>query len=101
MSALFSAALKEIQKPSFFGELANGVKYDRNQWNRVQRDARRGELVAELITLGGSATFARLSEATGWSIASCRNLSGHCERAGLVRRILIDGKPAVEAIVKP
>jgi hypothetical protein len=97
-------ALQQIQTPSFWGANTTGQsKYiqTQNRDRRKDNDSRRAEIMKILRVTGKPMDYATLSELTGWTFFSLRNLINTLEKDGQVLRSKTygrDSKSLVEAI---
>ena len=97
-------AIQQIQMPSFWGQSTPGKsKYvqTQNRDRRNDNDARRAEILKILRVTGKPMDYATLSEQTGWTLFSLRNLINTLVDNGQVMRTMTTGRNAkamVEAI---
>lgn len=97
-------AIQQIQMPSFWGQSTPGQsKYvqTQNRDRRNDNDARRAEILKILRVTGKPMDYATLSDQTGWTLHSLRNLINTLVSEGNVMRSMTSGRDAkalVEAI---
>lgn len=91
-------ALQQIQLPPNYGTAAGMAKYEQTQ-NRDRRkdnDSRRAEIVQILRNHGQPMDYSTLSDLTGWTLFSLRNLINTLVDEGKVLR----SKSAKRAMVE-
>ena len=101
MSAAFSAALRQIQLPSWSNEPTPGqLQQRRSPPDNAARRARNGkvrEAILAEVRRRGPINYVELGEATGFAKMTLRNHVMQLEDAGLVRRSVIEGTIYLEA----
>lgn len=96
-------AIQQIQLPSFWGKQTpmQFATSSRTRDRTSDNDARRDEIMKILRVTGKPMDYATLSEQTGWSLFTLRNLINTLVDNGQVMRSLTTGRNAkamVEAI---